>query len=75
MIDWKVGDSIGLQLDQISDEEIQTPEQVDLMIQEINQTIEKYGFKIRQSGNWKNILKSAVGEQEYIRQVKRDLKK
>lgn len=75
---WKIGDSIGLRLDQMSDEEIQTPEQVEAMIQEINQVVAKHGFKVRQSGAWTNILKWAVGEKEYIKQIKakviRDLK-
>lgn len=75
MIDWQIGDSIGLQLDQISDEEVTTPEQVDLMVEKINEVIKEYGFKVRQSGTWKNILKSAVNEQGYIKQLKKDLRR
>lgn len=75
MIDWKIGDSVAVRLDQMSDEEVQTPEQVDTMIDEINETVAKYGFKVRVSGPWKNILSLAVDEQEYIKQLKKEIRK
>ena len=64
---WKVGDSVGLKLDQMSDEEVRDPNALYAMINEINKLVAGYGFKIREIAAWPAFRKSAVDEEDYIR--------
>lgn len=62
MTNWKPGDSIGLKLDQINDEIVDVTE----MLNAINAVIVRYGFKIRQSGEWSMMRSAMADEQKYI---------
>ena len=56
---WKLGDALGIQLDQISDEETRDAETLDRMLEEINQVAAGYGFKIRRWGPWPDFRRMA----------------
>jgi len=66
IVEWQIGDSVGLMLDQVSGEEITDVESLEKMIDEINELIGHYGFKIRASGRWQDFRKMAMDEQLYI---------
>lgn len=67
-VEWKLGDELGLRLDQVSDEETRDLETVGRMLAEINQVVAGYGFKIRQWGRWPDFRRSAVDEEAYLKE-------
>lgn len=63
LLNWQIGDDLGLRLDQVSDEETRDLETVERMLAEINQVVASYGFKVRQWGCWPDFRRSAVAEE------------
>ena len=66
---WEVGDSLGLKLDQVSDEEVRDASMMYEMLNKVGEVIAEYGFKIRQVGAWQAFRSSADDEAEYIKKL------
>ena len=66
---WEVGDSLGLKLDQVSDEEVRDTPVVYEMLNKIDEMIAEYGFKIRQVGAWQSFRRSVIDEAEYVKKL------
>ncbi len=65
-MNWRIGDDLGLRLDQVSDEETRDLETVEQMLAEINAVIAGYGFKVRAWGRWVDFRRLAVDEEQYL---------
>lgn len=57
-MDFKSGESIGLQLQSKNDKA--TPEELERMVQEISDVVQKYGYKIGSKGKWRAFEKAAA---------------
>jgi hypothetical protein len=68
MINWEIGDDLGLQL-QCKDDVMKDTQTLSKMFREINKVISLYGYKINQMGNWETFRKSVHDEYEFIKNL------